>query len=429
MFTKTILKNGLKLIISPLHETNAVTVLVLVKVGSRYEAQKINGVSHFIEHMMFKGTKKRPNTLAISKELDAVGAEYNAFTAKDHTGYYIKTAGDHLELALDMLSDMLFNSKFEPAEMEREKKVIIEEINMYEDNPLMYIESLFEESMYWGNSLGWQISGTRESMTKMERGDFLNYQQEFYQPFNMLISIAGKLSKDVSGLVEKYFSPFNKLRAGGKSKKAEMGQYQTSRIGYNKPRVKLQFKETEQVQLALGFPAVGFLDPRKYAADLLAIILGGNMSSRLFISVREKRGLAYFIRASLNHYRDVGNLLIHAGLDKSRLPEALKVILLELNKVKKQGVTSVELKRAKEFIKGHLTLELEDSASLASWWAQQEVLIGKILTPEEKLKKIFSVTQADVKKAAFDIISESRLNMALIGPFKEEGPFLKLLRM
>jgi len=429
MFKKIIFKNGLRLVLAPLKETKTITLLVLFGVGSRYENKKINGISHFIEHMMFKGTKKRPNTLALSKELDKVGAEYNAFTAKDHTGYYIKINYKHVDLAFDILSDMLFNSKFDPEELEKEKGVIIEEINMYEDNPMIYIDHLFEEIVYQGNSLGWQISGTRESVSTLNREELVNYLNRFYEPKNTVIGVAGSFGREIVKLVEQHFvehTNTNKMQIYLNKMQARFDKFVSKQTG---PQINLRFKETEQVQLALGFSGYPYTDPRIYALSLLAIILGGNMSSRLFIRVRERLGLAYHIRAGLNIYQDTGNFVIEAGLDKARINEAIRVILEELKKVKEEGVTSEELKRAKDFLDGKMTIELEDSSNVVEWYTKQELLIRKILTPEEKLKKFFAVTKAQVKKVAYDIIKEGKLNLALIGPFKEENRFLKLLKI
>lgn len=421
MYKKYTLKNGLRVLISPLSETKAVTVLILLKVGSRYEQKNINGVSHFIEHLIFKGTKKRPTTLDISKELDGIGATYNAFTAKDHTGYYIKANYEKVELALDILSDILFNSKFDQAEIERERRVIMEEINMYEDNPMMMSEDLFEQTIYHGNPLGWQISGSKEVVGKLKREEMIDYFRSFYSPANMLISIAGKIDQRILGLVKKYFSH-------DRTKK-KFPSFSRINIKQAKSRVNLKFKETEQVQLALGFPSYSYFDKRIYPLFLLSVILGGNMSSRLFISIRERLGLCYFIRSSANVYQDTGNLVIQAGLDKGRIDKAIKAILNELKKVVKEGVGRDELMKAKEYIKGKLILDLEDSESIAAFYAKQALLINKIIEPKNYLGKLNSVKLSDIKQVAKDIISSQRLNLSLIGPFKDASSFSKLLKL
>ena len=425
MHQELTLKNGLRVVLAPLEETKATSVLVLSKVGSRYETKELNGASHFIEHLLFKGTKKRPTTLDISKELDGVGAEYNAFTARDHTGYYIKVNSKHCQLAFDILSDMLKNSKFDDTEMEREKKVIIEEINMYEDNPLMHIDDVLMEEMFKGNTLSWHISGTKDGVSKMKREDVLKYYKTFYSSQNIVLCVAGRIDEKIKKLLNRYFGNYPKSRYKARPFK----KFKVDSKRFNKPKINLQYKETEQVQIALGFPAYGYSDPKIYPLQLLSVILGGNMSSRLFINVREKKGLAYFVRSSVDVYQDVGALVIQAGLDKSRLSEALKIILSELKRIRDKGVSKVELKRAKDFLDGKITLHMEDSIHMAEWFARQELLTDKILTPEEKLKKIFKVKEGDISRIAKDILKTSRINLGLIGPFKSDEEFLKLLKI
>lgn len=421
MFKKYKQKNGLRVILAPLNETKAVTVLVLVKVGSRYETKNINGSSHFVEHLMFKGTKKRPNTLSISRELDGIGAEFNAFTSKDHTGYYIKTNYEKMELALDILSDILFNSKFENKEIDRERGVIVEEINMYEDNPMMFMEDFFEQTVYGNHPLGWQISGPKDVINDVKRDELFNYYKKYYHPSNMLVAISGRLDNKVAALVKKYFGKNSAMAVTGSFKKIKINQQQ--------PQVKMKHKDTEQVQMALGFPAYSYTDKKLYPLYLLSVILGGNMSSRLFLSIRERKGLCYFIRSTVNVYQDVGNLMIQAGLDKNRMHNAVKEILNELSKVKKQGVSKSELKKAKDYLKGKLILELETSDHVASWLARQELLRDKILTPAEQIKLLEKVTLADIKKVSLEIIKTNRLNFSLIGPFKKEDEFNHLLKV
>ncbi|MBU1132253.1 insulinase family protein [Patescibacteria group bacterium] len=411
--------NKAKLILIPFLDTKAITVLFLFGVGSRYEEKIINGASHFIEHLMFKGTKKRPTTLDISKDLDAVGAEFNAMTSKDYTGYYIKINHEQVELAVDILSDMLLNSKFDPTEIKREKGVIIEEINMYHDNPLMYIESVFEESVFQGSSLGWDISGPVSAIRKMTRKQLLDYRNKHYRPENLVIAVAGKIDSKITGLIKKRF--VDKLDKDDEP----LQEFVPFQPDQSAPRVKIQYRKTKQVQVALGFPCFGYNDPRIYALHLLTIILGGNMSSRLFISVRERRGLAYFVRCYPNFYQESGNFMVQSGLDITRLDEALKVILHELKKVKTEIMTKKELDDAREFLRGKTILNLEDSSNLAEYFAKQELLTGKMLTPEQKLKKYEQVTPSMIKEVANEIFQKKLFNLALIGPFKSKEKFFE----
>lgn len=418
------LQNGLRIVTSPLHETKAATVLVLVKAGSRNESQNINGISHFIEHMMFKGTEKRPTTLDLSQELDSVGAEYNAFTAKDHTGYYIKLDAEKIELAFDMLSDMLFNSKFEPVEINRERGAIIEEINMYEDNPLMQAASFLEEVVFGRcASLGQNIIGNKKNIQDMSREQMLDYKEQFYSESNMVIGVSGRIkTKEVAGLVKKYF-------AAKSQTKPKKPQFKACRLIQTRSRAEVKPKETEQAQLCLGFPAYHYNHKDIYALELLNLILGANMSSRLFIEVRERRGLCYFIHSSFNPYEDTGSFIIQAGLDKLRVNQALRVILAELKGFFASGVTSDELVKAKDCIQGKTVLELEDSAEVASWYASQLMFLRKVRAPEEKLKLNQGVRLSDIKRVARDIFKLKKINLALIGPFKDNRCFLRLLKI
>ncbi|MFA5020803.1 MAG: pitrilysin family protein [Patescibacteria group bacterium] len=417
MFKRQTLKNGIRLITAPLKETQTASLLVLVKVGSRQEAKPIEGISHFVEHLMFKGTKRRPTTLDLSKELDGIGAEYNAFTGKDVTGYYIKADAKHLSLAIDMLSDMLGESLFRAEEIEKEKGVIVEEINMYEDNPLMQVEGMLEEMIFDGGELSHQIAGSRETVKAASREKIVNYKKKYYAGANIVIGLAGKFNAD----------QLKELKAKFKFNRGVKSKIKKSIVNQKSPRVSLKYKETEQVQMALGLPAFSYHDPRSYALQLLAVILGGNMSSRLFINVREKKGLAYFVRAWPNLYEDAGALVIQAGLDKIRIEEAIVTILGELNGLK-AGVTTEELRRAKDFIAGKMALDLEDSMSIAEWYANLELSDRKLVTPQEKLKKIMAVKESDIKKVANDIFDLNRVNLAVIGPFKDDNKFKKLLK-
>ena len=421
MYKKTTLKNGLRIITHPLRETKAVTVLVLFKVGSRYEPKNVNGVSHFIEHLMFKGTKKRPNTLAISQELDSVGASYNAFTSKDFTGYFIKINYEKFELAMDLLSDLLFNSIFRLSDINKERGVIIEEINLYEDNPMYYIGDLFEKTIFGENSLGRLIIGTRQNIKNVSRQQILDYIKKHYIPANSVISVAGNIKHSDIKLIKKYFDKTDQL--------SQATEFQKINIKQNAPRVNILYKETEQVHLCLGVPAFSYFHKDIYALYILDAILGASMSSRLFEKIRVQQSLAYLVRSSADVYEDTGNFHVRAGLDKNRIYEAVESILEELKKVRDKGVTKEELNKAKEYLKGHIVLELEDSQNIAQWYGQQELLLRKTLTPEQKIVKIKKVTQADVARVAKSIIKADQLNLALIGPFKDRQKFQNLLKL
>lgn len=412
------LKNGMRVHLVPFEGTEATTVLILTKVGSRYEYKEINGAAHFIEHLMFKGTEKRPSTLDISRELDAVGAEFNAYTGKDLTGYYIKIDGKHEKLAIDLLHDMLFHSVYDSEEMDRERKVIKEEINMYTDNPIMHVEELLEEQMFEGNTLSWNIAGTHQTMDEMTRENVIAFRDAHYIPERMVIAVAGKVDEQTMNWLEETFGSV--ATKGNEPEGFEAFSHPEAR----ERSANIQFKDTQQIQVMLGFPAYKMDDEKYPAAKLLAIILGGTMSSRLFVQVRERKGLAYMVRASLSPYEDSGLLTIQSGLDQSRLPLAMETILGELEKMKTEGVTADELREAKDHLYGKSMLKLEDSSDRAEWFARQELFLNEAKTPEEWIAKYADVTQADVKDVAEEIFDEARMGIAAIGPYKSGEEFL-----
>jgi predicted Zn-dependent peptidase len=424
MLTKYKLKkypSGLRLITVPIQGTESSTIFFFFEVGSRYESDNLTGAAHFIEHMMFKGTKKRLTTLSISKELDRVGAEFNAMTSKDFTGYYVKINHEKLEIGVDVLSDMLLNSVFNEKELQREKGVIIEEINMYHDNPLMYIEDRIESLIYKGNTLQREIAGEKEVFKKINRTDLLNFKNAHYHPEKTVVVVAGNVPANIESLVNKYY-----LRHFKKGKQNGSG-FEKFVPTQKDSRVDLMYKKTDQVQLALGFLSAGYESDKVEVTNLLSVILGGNMSSRLFIQIRERRGLAYSVCCSSSPYQDVGSVIIQAGLDKGRVDEALAVILAELFKIKKYGVSVKELNDAKEYLRGKLLLSMENSSDAAGWFGKHALLTKKVLTPQEKVARLLKVRPSDIKKIAGEIFKKEMLNLAIIGPYKDKQKFLKII--
>ncbi len=419
--TTTTLDNGMQIMLNDTKGTDTVSVLVLVRVGSRYEYPEINGASHFIEHLMFKGTKRRMTAQHISRALDSIGADYNAFTSKNITGYYIKVAKKHASLAVDILQDMLFHSVFDAEEMDRERQVIIEEINMYQENPMMHVEDLLETTMFDGSTLGWEIVGSHKTMLGMTRDAVLDFYQKYYQPSNMVLSIAGNIPASLKKDIEKRFG---KKKTSREEFDVFEGIVSTSQKEIS---IGLQHKPTKQIQLALGFPSYGIDDDRNAALKLLGIILGGNMSSRLFVEVRERRGLAYFVRASNTAYEDIGNFMIRAGLDASRLKLATKTILDELRKIKKDGVSAKELKEAKTFLQGKMAISLEDSFHTAQWYANQKMFHTRVRSPKAVLKRIEKVSRKDVLAVANEILDKKAMSVAAVGPFKTTAQLKKAM--
>ncbi len=421
VYRKKVLQNGLRVITIPMPSFESATVLVMVGAGSRYETKKNNGISHFLEHMAFKGTEKRPSALDISNLIDGIGGEFNAFTGKETTGYYIKSAVNHVELCLDVLSDMLQNSKLDQKEVDKERGVILEEINLYEDTPSRKIGDIYESLLYGDTPMGWDIAGEKDVIKAINREDFVSYMQSLYSAHNITVVVAGGIdSAKTEELAEKYF---------GQMKRFDILRYDKVVEKQEKPKVLVRQKQTEQVHIAIGFRTIPINNPDKYALSVLSAILGGGMSSRLFHEVREKRGLAYYVRTSSEQYQDVGNLVSTAGLDPKRLEEGIKVIVEEYSKISngQAKISKQELTKAKEFLKGHFVLELEDSRAVAGFYSTQELLEDEILNPDQIMDKIGGITIEDLEKVAQKYFKNSTLNLAIIGNFDDRQRFEKLL--
>lgn len=413
--------NGLRLVVVPMKSTQTITVLVLVGTGSRYETKDINGISHFLEHMMFKGTAKRPKWLQITKELDSIGAQYNAFTSKEYTGYWVKASSEHFNFILDVISDIFLNSKLEEKEIQKERGVIIEEMNMYLDLPPRYVGDLYEELLYGDQPAGWKVIGEKDTVSKLARQDFVNYFNTHYLAENTIIAVAGNVDKEK---IEKQAARFfMDARKGRKVTRQSVFESQ------KKPEIKLHYKKTDQTHFILGVRAFDMFSPKIETAEVLGTVLGGGMSSRLFIEVREKQGLAYYVKCGADAYTDHGYLATQAGIDNKRIEKAIRIVLKEYKKMKDKPVPKHEIKKAKEYIKGHLAIELESSDSVATFFASEWLLKNETLTPEEKLSKIMAVTADDVQEAANEIFRPEKLNLALIGPFEDKGKFEKLLEV
>lgn len=416
MFEQYELSNQAKVILAPQENTHSVTVMVIYPVGSRHETQKLNGVSHYIEHLMFKGTKKRTNTLILTREIDRLGAEYNAFTSKDHTAYHIKTDCNYIDTAFDILSDMLFNSTFDAREMEREKGVIVEELRMYKDNPLMNIDTVIETVLFGGCPLGRDIGGTEKNVLGFKRAEVLDYKNKYYDPSNMTIVVAGDIKKETKEKIAKYFGRQN-------CKHRVSRAYQPAIFNSLKHdgRIAVQRKNTTQVQMRLGFPGLAYRSPENPAVAVMNIILGGSMSSRLFIQIRERRGLAYSVYSGAESFADVGYVYIGAGLEAKNINQAIGVIKHEIEKLTEYGVTTRELADAKTSIRGRMTLSMEDSRAQANWYAHQTLFADKIKTPEEKLKEIENVSAREVKNLAKKIFKTNQMRVAIIGDVQAEN--------
>ena len=419
MHRKTTLSNGLRIITDRIQGTQAVTALVLVKAGSRYEHKQINGISHFLEHMFFKGANRYKSAKAVSEAIDSVGGEFNAFTSKEYAGYYVKTAAQNMRLAMDVLSDMMLNARFDQEEIEKERGVIMEEFNMYQDTPMYQVAWNFERGMFGDQPLGWDEVGTKDVIKALQRDDFVAYKESLYVPEAMVISLAGAVDHDeVVAMVQELF-PMEARKATGKFLPFE--------LGLPKERVSLQTKKTEQAHVVCGVPGYPEEHPDHYVLKVLSSILGGNMSSRMFLAVREEKGLAYYISCGTEDYLDTGTFYTRAGVDVTRIKDAIKAIVEEYKKIAGEVVPESELKKGKEFLKGKLVLSLEDSESVAQMHALNELLYDKIKTLADISANIDKVTAADVQRVAQDILKENLIQLAVIGPYEDKAEFEALL--
>ncbi len=422
MHKKIILPNGLRIITVPMLKTDTVTVLVLVATGSKYETKEINGVSHFLEHMTFKGTKKHPTSLSIVEPLDRIGAQFNAFTSQEYTGYYAKADAGHLDLVLDIISDITLNPNFDQNEIDKERGVIIEEINMYDDDPMNKIgHDLWPELLYGDQPAGWSIAGKKEIITKLQRKDFVKYHNDHYVAPRTIIIVAGKINPE--NILKKAKNLFKNINSASGKEKLPTKESQ------NKPRVKTFYKKTDQTQIALGVRAYNIFDERRFALEILATILGGGMSSRLFDLLRNKMGAAYYVRTSHDSATDTGDFATWAGIDNLRIEMIVKAILGEYKKIKQNKVSKNELNKAKERIEGSLILSIETSDELASFYGSQEILKSEILEPYDIIKKVQQVTISDVYEVANDIFRPEKLNLAMIGPAKDGKKLENLLKL
>jgi len=419
MINKFSLKNGSQVIFAPNNATEATTILVMFGVGSRYETKSQNGLSHYLEHLFFKGTKNRTSTFAIAKELDSLGSSYNAFTGEEYTGYYIESEKQNLPKTIEVIADLLQNPLFNKQELEQEKKVIIEEINMYEDFPQRYVQELAKLNMFGDTPLGRDIAGTKDIVRSLDKNSVIQYKKTHYHAGNMHLVIAGNFQeKSITTLVNKYFSKVPKL---------SKLQFEKAKINYNKPKLKLKYKNTDQGHLVLGFPGLAYNDPDKISLDLLSTILGGGMSSRLFIQVRERRGLGYYVRNESANFHDSGMFFAHAGIKTNKIGEAIKTIINEFSQIQTGKISEEELQKAKNQSRGKLALELEKSQSMAMFLGEQSIYGQKIRDAKELLRDVNKITLKDIQNVAKKIILPGLINLSIIGPYKNKNKFQKII--
>ncbi|KKQ65985.1 MAG: Processing protease [Candidatus Daviesbacteria bacterium GW2011_GWA2_38_24] len=420
MYKIKTLPNGLTLITIHIPTLESVTTLLAVGAGSRYEARNINGISHFLEHMFFKGSKKYPSAEQIATMVDSIGAINNAATDKEVTLYWIKSASKHIELSSDILSSMLKEPLLESDEIEKEKGVIVEELRMFKDMPARYVWDLYENLQFGDQPLGWDIGGDEKTVMDLKRDDFLNYMNSLYKAENMALVYVGNLPENIEELAIKYFAD---LQRGAKN---SFKPYHWEE--QKEPRVNIYYKKTDQVNLILGVEGYDREDDRRYAARVLGIILGEGMSSRLFNEIRMKRGFAYHVSAGHSSYHDTGNFAVFGGLKLEKVKEALKVILEQLEKASKEVVSLDELKKAKEMERGRVALRSESTNFLAEHFGVKFVLDRELETFDEYLAKIDAVTAEEVKQVAIDLFQSKKFNLQIIGPLENTDEFKLLLK-
>ncbi|MBI5220513.1 MAG: insulinase family protein [Candidatus Liptonbacteria bacterium] len=412
---KFTLPNRLRVVVVPQPAAPTATALILVRAGSEYETAQINGISHFLEHMMFKGTAKRPGANMISTELDALGAEYNAFTSQEHTGYWVKVEGHKLARAFELLSDLYLHPVFDPQEIERERGVIIEEINMYADTPMRRVHDLFTRLLYGDQPAGWDIAGTKAIVQYLQREDFVAYRDLRYVAPTTVVVLAGKVTvPEARRLLGRYFRELSNRSAPAKVK---------TRDRQSRPGLLLHYKKSDQSHLVLGVRTFSLFDPRRHVLQVLAEVLGGGMSSRLFRKVRQEMGAAYYIRAGADLALDHGSLVVSAGVDNRKIVPAVQTILAELRTLAKIPVAAAELQKAKDHMIGNFLINLETSDELASFYGGQEILIRKLISPAEMVRRVRAVTSDQVRQVARQICRDRILNLAVIGPFRNPKPF------
>lgn len=419
-YKKYTLKNGLRVLLVPMKDMTTATALICVGTGSRYENEHENGLAHFLEHMFFKGTKKRPKSIHITKELDALGSQHNAYTGKDRTGYYTKVPSAKIIDALDILNDLFLNATFKSSEIKKESGTIVQEINMYEDLPSRLVYDVFENLLYGkDHPLGRDIIGTKKNVTSFVRKDFITYLERCYAAENTVVCVAGNFSQ--GKVLQKIRTDFSSMREGQKP------AHEIFMCTQNEPQIIIKDKKTDQTHFMVGVHTGGFDHKDRYVLSVLANILGGGMSSRLWEEVREKRGLAYSIQALVDFYPETGFLVAKAGVEHENLTDTMQIILREMQKIAKRGVTQEEFERARSGFEGRLAFSLETSDAVAGNFAEQEAVRNDIIVPEESLRRIKKVTRKDIQRVAKEIFVDDKLNCAIIGPQKKHEQKIKEL--
>ncbi len=411
MHQKTTLDNGLRVITTPMPQTRSVSICIFIGVGSRYETEPQAGVSHFIEHLCFRGTPKRTTAREISEAIEGVGGIINAGTDKELTVFWCKVAQPHLPLALDVLADILRNSRFDPPDIERERQVITEEINMSKDSPSQLVNMLIDELLWPRHPLGRDIAGSKESVAAITRETIVEYLGHQYLPANTVVSVAGAGEHgEMVSAVEQVLGEWSGLKTH-----PTYSPYKEQRF----PRLRIEEKDTEQAHLCLALSGLPLLHPKRFSLDLLNVILGEGMSSRLFTEIRDRMGLAYSIHSYAEHFADTGSIAVYAGVEPKNLQVAVKAIIEQLSRLK-EPVPQAELTKARELSKGRLLLRMEDSRSVAGWMGGQEILTQSILSVDQVIAIVDAITAEEIRELACELLVSSQLRLAVVGPVADE---------
>ena len=420
VFCRSRLANGLRLITAPMPQARSVAISLYVGAGSRYEKREAAGVSHFVEHLCFKGTAKRPTAQLISEAIDGVGGILNAATDREYTVFYAKVARPHLDVALDVLCDLVQTPLFDATELEKERKVVLEELAAVADSPGQQADLLLDELLWPAQPLGWDIAGTKESIEGLTRDVVVDYVRRQYVPNNMVIAVAGNVSEDE---VAALLAPTLGAAVAGAP-----DAWSPAQNGVQAPGCALRFKRTEQTHIALGLHGLPLDHPDRYALDLLSVLFGESMSSRLFLELRERLGLCYDVHSYVTHFLDAGSFGVYAAVDPANGHKAVGALMLELRRLT-EGIPKAELHKAKELAKGRMLLRLEDTRAVSGWLGGQEILTGEILSPEEVVARLEAVTPADLTRVIAGLLRRDALKLAVVGPHRSERRFLPLLEL
>ena len=420
LYDKTVLPNGVRIVTGPMTGVRSASLIFYYAVGSRFEQPAVAGVSHFLEHMLFKGTERRPDPMQISQELEGVGGVLNAATGRESTNYWCKVPSTHFALAFDVLADILRNSVVDQAELDKERSVIFEEIRSIQDSPEDIVHEVIDEVVWGEQAVGRSIAGSEETVGAITRDAMVDFWRRNYRPDRLVVAAGGDVHHEqVVELTERYF--------GDLASDGEPDDYERGVVEQDAARIRLVNRETEQAHLCLAMPALPYSTERRYAQSTIEAVLSSGMSSRLFQEIREKRGLVYSVYGYFRPYADVGQGVVYAGTDLERVEETVGAIVAELRKLVEVPVPADELQRTKDLRKGRLLMGLEDSRSVASWIGSQELTYGEIKTPEEVMTKIEAVTVEEVQELSRELFRGDLMSLALVGPYGDEKPFAALL--